>query len=114
MTNFAHGRAAEAAAADYLRRHGYKILTQNWRTKYCEIDIVASRKNIIYFVEVKYRQSGDQGEGLDYVTPKKLKQLCFAAEIWVADNNWSDDYMLGVIEVSGSDYQVTEFITSID
>lgn len=110
MTNFAHGRSAEAAAADYLRRKGYKILAQNWRTKYCEIDIVVAAKNTIYFVEVKFRLNSSQGEGLDYITTKKLDQMRFAAEVWVNDQGWTGDYCLAAMEVSGESFRTSELL----
>jgi|SRR3989338_5574854 len=110
MTNFSHGREAEAAAAQFLIQNGYKILSQNWRTRHCEIDIVAIKKRTIYFIEVKYRQNAAQGSGLEYVTPKKLKQMELAARFWAADNNFRGNYQLSAIEVSGPKYDVTEFI----
>lgn len=113
MTNFSHGRAAEEAAARFLTTKGFEILSQNWRTKYCEIDIVARKKKVIYFIEVKYRRSDVQGTGLDYITQRKLKQMKLAGEFWVADNDWSGDYNLGAIEVSGPSYKITNLLTEI-
>ncbi len=102
MTNYAAGHDAEKTAADYLRRHGYKILELNWRTKYCEIDIVAQKSGIVYLVEVKYRRSIAYGSGLEYITPKKLQQMKFAAEMWVNHKNWTKDYRLAAIGIDGS------------
>ncbi|MGH7195557.1 MAG: YraN family protein [Candidatus Saccharimonadales bacterium] len=113
MTTFATGRKAEAAAAKYLQAQGYKILNQNWRTKACEIDLVAQKSKVIYFVEVKYRQSADQGGGLEYITGKKLQQMAFAAKIWVAENNYEGQHCLAAVEVSGEDYEVTGFIDNV-
>lgn len=111
MTNFSHGREAEEKATEYLKRQGCEITEQNWRTRWCEIDIVAKRKKTIYFCEVKYRQNNSQGTGLDYITPKKLQQMNFAAEFWVTQNNWRGDYELRAIEVSGRDYLITNVIS---
>lgn len=113
MTNFAHGRAAEEAAANYLLGRGYEIIDQNWRRRSCEIDIVARKNGVVYFVEVKYRINDKQGSGLEYITPAKLKQMTFAANMWVAENNWNGDYQLAAIEVSGSDYAISDFIDSL-
>lgn len=113
MTNFAHGREAEAAAAAYLEKLGYKIRAQNWRTKQCEIDIVAEKKKTIYCVEVKYRQNAAQGSGLDYITPKKLQQMHFAAEVWSSQNHWQNDICLAAIELTGPRYDVETHIESI-
>jgi Holliday junction resolvase-like predicted endonuclease len=67
----------------------------------------------VYFVEVKYRASPKQGSGIEYITPKKLKQMELAAEFWVADNSWDGDYNLGGIEVSGPNFEVTNFLPEL-
>ena len=77
------GRQAEHAAADYLRRNGYDVISQNWRTKTCEIDIVARRDRAIYFVEVKYRRSDESGDGLAAITATKLAQMKYAAKVYL-------------------------------
>ncbi len=47
------GRRAENAAALWLRLKGYRILDRRARTPACEIDLVAAKKNMVVFVEVK-------------------------------------------------------------
>lgn len=113
MTSFTTGRQAEQAAAEYLVRQGYTVLEHNWRTRYCEIDIVAQKGKAVYFVEVKYRGSDGQGTGLDYITPKKLSQMRFAAELWLQSHDWNDDCCLAAIELTGPTYEVTDFIDDI-
>jgi len=108
-TTTAAGRAAEVAAANYLEQQGYKILQQNWRTRWCEIDLVAANGKIIYFVEVKYRSSSAYGTGLEYITPKKLNQMRFAADFWLAKYNWCGDGMLLGIEVA-KDLSISEIV----
>lgn len=110
MSSFVSGRQAEQAAADYLINSGYTIFDKNWRTRYCEIDIIAQKDQVIYFVEVKYRKSSEWGGGLDYITAKKLNQMSFAADMWVSLHNFSGDFQLAAIEVSGSDFTVTAFL----
>src|SRR3990167_6788494 len=100
MTNYSTGHLAEQHAAEYLKSRGYEILDINWKTRYCEIDIVAQKDKTIYFVEVKYRLSDFQGSGFEYITKTKLKQMKFAAEIWMANNKWSGGCSLSAIEVS--------------
>jgi len=112
-TTFDIGRQAEAVAADYLRRQGFRIVERNWRTRWCEIDIIAAKDKSVYFVEVKYRQSARQGSGLEYITAKKLKQMRFAAEAWVRQHEWRGEYQLAAVEVSGDDFAVTNFIDLI-
>lgn len=110
MSTTDRGRTAEQAVAHYLQTSGYKIIEQNWRTRWCEIDVVAQKGDTVYFVEVKYRESARQGDGLEYITPKKLDQMGFAAELWVSNHNWHGEYCLAAASVSGHDFQVTHFI----
>lgn len=102
MTNYATGHDAEKRAADYLKQHGYKVIELNWKTKYCEIDIVAQKDKTIYFTEVKYRKSTRYGSGLDYITPKKLQQMGFAAEMWVSNHDWQGDYQLAALAIDAA------------
>lgn len=101
MKSTEQGRLAEDIAADKLVRGGFKIIARNWRTKVCEIDLVALKGEIIYFVEVKYRKSDSAGSGLDYITTRKLKQMVFAARVWIEENKWTEDYRLAALEVEG-------------
>ena len=113
VSNYSSGHYAEKVASEYLVGKGYTVEHLNWSTPICEIDIVASKNKVLYFIEVKYRSNDSQGEGLDYVTPKKLKQMQFSAQIYVSENDYQGDYELGAIELS-SDFRVTEFINQID
>ena len=112
MSNYSTGHKAEQVAAEYLKTQGYKILEINWKTKYCEIDIVIQKNNTVYLTEVKYRKSNASGSGFEYITPKKLKQMKFAAEIWVSQHKWEGDYQLAAIEMGG-DNEVSEFLTDL-
>jgi uncharacterized protein (TIGR00252 family) len=113
MTTFDTGRQAEAAAARWLASKGFKIIEQNWRTRWCEIDIVAEKSGVVYFVEVKYRQTARQGSGLEYITAKKLGQMRFAAENWVRERGWPGDYQLAAAEVGGENFRVASFVDLI-
>jgi putative endonuclease len=112
-TNYQTGHDAEKVAADYLRKLGYKIIALNWKVRLCEIDIIASKNSVTFFVEVKFRSTVKQGSGLEYITSKKLAQMQFAAEYWVAHNSYSGECQLAVLELSGLDYTVTNFVTDI-
>lgn len=120
MTNYSAGHDAEKVAAEYIKRHGYVVLELNWRHARAEIDIIAQKKTLfglgdksVVFFEVKYRKTAAQGHGLDYITPKKLNQMKFAAELWVATHNYIGEYTVGAVEVSGDDYAVTAFLENV-
>ncbi len=82
QTTRAIGNASEGAAAESLRNDGYEILERNWKTRLCEIDIVAKKGDTLYFVEVKHRKTDQQGGGLAAITKKKLEQMQFAAKVY--------------------------------
>lgn len=107
------GKRAEAAAAAFLEQKGCSIIMRNWRTRMCEIDIVAKRGDTVYFCEVKYRRTRNQGSGLDYVTPKKLQQMRFAAESWVHKHGYTGLYQLAAVEVAGTDFRVTAAVNDL-
>lgn len=119
MTNYSHGHDAEKIAARYIEAHGYTIIALNWRHTRAEIDIIAQKRPLfrakgpVVFFEVKYRKTDSQGRGLDYITSKKLQQMRFAAELWVADSRYEGDYILGVIEVTGENYVVTQLLENL-
>jgi uncharacterized protein (TIGR00252 family) len=113
MTTFATGRQAESVAAKFLQAKGCAIIAQNWRTRWCEIDIVATREQVVYFCEVKYRQRLSQGSGLEYITSKKLAQMRFAAASWVHTHAWRGEYEMCAIEVSGPDFRITNVVKGI-
>ena len=105
------GDRAESVVANYLKKNGHEIVERNWKTKFCEIDIVSSLGETIYFTEVKYRQTAAQGGGMAAITPKKLRQMRFAAEYYAVKNRASDtDLMLAAASVSGDTFEFREWI----
>ena len=84
MTTRQIGDKGEQAAADWLMARGHEIVARNWRTRYCEIDIVSVKDEVLYFTEVKYRKNDDFGDGLAAITTKKQRQMRFAAELFLA------------------------------
>jgi len=58
-----------------LKKNGYKIIEQNYRTPLGEIDIIAREKKIIVFVEVKSRRSVRFGNPKWAVTPQKQRKI---------------------------------------
>ena len=114
MSSTTHiGRRAEAAAAMYLDMRGFSIIERNFRRPRCEIDIIASKDGIVYLVEVKYRKNDDQGGGLEAITATKLKQMAYAAEMWVAETKWHGPFQLAAIELTGPDFTVLGFIDNV-
>ncbi len=62
-----------------LHRHGYDIVTRNWRTRRGEIDIIAREGPVLVFVEVKSRAGGEFGGPAEAVDPTKQRRMIAAA-----------------------------------
>jgi putative endonuclease len=79
---FARGLSAESRAALLLIAKGYRIAARRWKTPVGEIDIVARRRNLLVFVEVKARAGFD--EAAFAVTPHQRRRILAAARAWLA------------------------------
>lgn len=69
------GKRGEELAVRYLRSHGYRILTRNFRSKFGEIDAIGLDGQTLVFIEVKTRWSKAFGPPEEAVTPWKLKSI---------------------------------------
>lgn len=78
---FRTGISAESRAAAYLMAKGYRILAKRYRTPHGEIDIVARRRNLIAFVEVKARATLD--DAAFAVTARQQQRIIDAAQGWL-------------------------------
>jgi putative endonuclease len=70
----------EKLALKYLLEKGFTILHQNWRHSHWEVDVIASKNNVLHFIEVKTRRTKKFGYPEDDVTKKKLMNLINASE----------------------------------
>jgi uncharacterized protein (TIGR00252 family) len=113
MSTTETGRKAEKAAATYLEMRGYQIIEQNWRRPRCEIDIIACKDEVIYFVEVKYRRNDNQGGGLEAITPSKLKRMRYAADSWRQESKWRGESQLAAVEIAAPNFTVMSFIDNV-
>jgi putative endonuclease len=93
------GKEGEAAAVQYLQRKGYAILETNYIFDKAEIDIIASKDNILAIVEVKTRSSLDFGLPQDFVKPAKIKLLVKAVNEYVGSNNLNLEVRFDIIAI---------------
>jgi len=89
---FRTGLSAETRAAAFLMAKGYRILIKRFRTPHGEIDIVARRRNLLVFVEVKARASLD--EAAYAVTPRQQARIIAAAQAWLMAHPEHADFEL--------------------
>lgn len=78
----ARGRRAGALAAWWLRAKGYTILSMRVKLAVGEIDLVARKRDVICFIEVKERATLAAAMGA--VTPGAWRRIARAAETWMA------------------------------
>lgn len=78
------GARGEQLAREYLERLGYKIVEKNLKTSYKEIDLIARKKDLLIFVEVKTRTSRIFGGAEDAMTARKIRNLKQAAGRYLA------------------------------
>ena len=77
------GRTGETMAVRFLKKKGYKIVAQNYTTPLGEIDIIATDRKRIAFVEVKTRRSNRYGNPKYAITPKKMRKIPYGRIIIV-------------------------------
>src|SRR4030042_5193708 len=107
------GRIGEGLAKDYLEKNGYKILEQNYRTKYAEIDLIAKKragflgKNQLVFVEVRTKVGENFGSPEDTLNRAKLWKVLQNAKSYSAFKNWQGPARIdAVCIVLKSDFSV--------
>lgn len=79
---FQTGVSAEARAAAFLTEQGYRILAQRFRTPQGEIDLIAAKRGLVAFVEVKARAR--LADAAYAVTPRQQQRIIAAASLWLA------------------------------
>ena len=78
------GRYGEDLAFKYLQAKGYKILKRNFRCRrFGEIDIVASKAEVLSFIEVKTRASLRYGMPAEAVTLAKQRKIYRVAQYYL-------------------------------
>jgi len=80
----AEGRKAEDHVSRWLKLRGWTVLANRFKVSEGEVDIIARKKTVIAFVEVKQREVLPKTE--DVVTATNVQRLIAAAEIWVEQN----------------------------
>ncbi len=113
------GKIGEDLAREYLEKNGYKILEQNYRTKYAEIDLVALRpaqgklgwffgKETLVFVEVRTKVGENFGSPEDTINKQKLWKVLQNAKSYSAFKRWQGSERIDAIcIVLKQDYSVS-------
>lgn len=101
MNTVDKGKQGENMACAYLQEQGYTILKRNFYYQKAEIDIIASKDDVLVIIEVKWRKSAIYGAPETFVTPKKRKLLARAADFYVQKLNWQGETRFDIISIVG-------------
>lgn len=103
MDSYKRGIFSEYIACVYLMLHGFRIIQRRYvtgrHTGRAEIDIIARRRNLILFIEVKHRPSLNAAFGaISYTQQRRLR---LAAETYLLKKRWRGDARFDVIAIHG-------------
>jgi putative endonuclease len=88
------GKIGENLAKEHLEKNGYRILEQNYKTKYAEIDLVAEKREGLFakpklvFVEVRTKVGENFGTPEDTINKAKLNKVLWNAKTYSAFKKW--------------------------
>ena len=103
------GKEGERLAEVYLAGKGYKILQRNWRFGRYEIDLIATKNDLLRFVEVKFRSYTQYGKPEEAVTKKKIKALLQAIDQYLFLNPHHKDFRLDILSITQQSADSTEY-----
>ena len=105
----AKGNQAEDKAIEFLYDKGYTIIERNFYSRFGEIDIIASRDEVLHFVEVK---SGEDYElAIQNITHTKISRLIKTAHVYMKKNSYENDFQLDALVVTPTNIELVENIT---
>lgn len=103
------GNKAEDKAVEFLYDKGFVIIERNFYSRFGEIDIIASKDEVVHFVEVK---SGEDYElAIQNITPTKLSRLIKTANVYMKKNAYDGDFQLDALVVTPISIELVENIT---
>ena len=105
----AKGNIAEERAVLFLEEGAYFIVQRNFYSRFGEIDIIATKDDVLHFVEVK---SGEDYElAVQNITPSKISKLIKTAYIYMKKNSLDCDFTLDAIIVTPQNIELLQNIT---
>lgn len=100
------GGFGERLARAHLEAKGYAIIDRNFRTRDCEIDLVARDGEVVVFVEVRTRRGAYDGMAALSVTRGKMRKLRNAVDRYIEAHTEIADAPLRIdvvaVELDGS------------
>ena len=95
--NLTIGYLGEAIAKEYLENKGYRIIEQNYKTKYAEIDLVAWDRKELVFIEVKTKVTEQFGAPEESINRHKINRLIRNALAYVTRKGYLKNYRIDAV-----------------
>lgn len=80
------GKWGEALVGKWLTKHGYRLLATGFRCRMGEIDLIAQKRTVLAFVEVKLRKNDHFSAAMEQVTVKKQQRIKITAEYFLSQH----------------------------
>jgi putative endonuclease len=74
------GQQAERWAVQHLQQQGLKLVVQNYRSRYGEIDIIMQEATVLVFIEVRLRRNTDFGGAAASIDARKQQRIIRTAQ----------------------------------
>ncbi len=101
MKQYESGLSGEHAAERFLTEQGMSSVARRYRGGDGEIDLIMLDRDVLVFVEVKYRPHQSAGAGLLAVTPAKQRRMTHAAMSFLLEKEWMDRQIrFDVVEIT--------------
>ncbi len=95
------GNKAEDLAGKMLKGKGFKIISKQFKTRFGEIDLIATDGDEVVFVEVKARRTSDFGHPEESVTTTKLGKIMKVGDAFLKQKNWEHRmYRIDVVAIT--------------
>jgi len=86
MKTIDRGKASEKFACKFLTDRGLKLVVANYHSRFGEIDLIMLDREVLVFVEVRYRQNNNFGGAATSVTAAKQRKICLTAAQFLQKN----------------------------
>ena len=105
----AKGNLAEDKACEFLFDNGFSVVERNFYSRFGEIDIIATKDEILHFIEVK---SADEYEkAIQNITKSKLSKIIRTSDIYLKKCVYNGDFEYDAIIIVNNTITYLENIT---
>lgn len=109
LQEYLSGKFGEDRAVKFLKKQGFEILDRNFHSKFGEIDIIATKNNILHFIEVKSTQS--DYETAYRLTQSKFEKLVKTINFYLLNKGLNSDFQLDLLCVEKKGIYLKENIS---